>query len=67
MAPKQLLNDDTYRPASSNTEIADTVEAMVKLISKAFLTQVAARVNEKHKYKNVLQITIVLMYKNFSK
>jgi len=67
MAPKQLLNDDTYRPASSNTEIADTVDAMVKLISKAFLTQVAARVNEKHKYKNVLQITIVLMYKNFSK
>ena len=61
MAPKQLLNDDTYRPASSNTEIADTVDAMVKLISKAFLTQVAARVNEKHKYKNVLQITIILM------
>lgn len=61
MAPKQLLNDDTYRPASSNTEIADTVDAIVKLVSKAFLTQVAARVKEKHRYKNVLQVTIVLI------
>lgn len=61
MAPKQLLNDDTYKPASSNTEIADTVDAIVKLVSKALLTQVAARVSEKHKYKNVLQVIIVLI------
>lgn len=63
MAPKQLLNDDTYRPASNSTEIADTVDAIVKLVSRAFLTQVAARVNEKQRYKNVLQITIDLILK----
>lgn len=54
MAPKQLLNDETYKPARRSTENADTDEAIIKFSCKLSLAQVDARNKEKIKYKIVL-------------
>lgn len=53
IAPKQLDIEDTYKPASSKSLTADTLEVIIKSVSNALRVHVAPRNIINTKYKNV--------------